>query len=196
MNKLTEAVRSSTPGRFFLALRGMILVLILTDNIVEAVKSLHGFRLSRGNGVGVDVGCGAGLGMTQLLRYDYQRDTIGDHQGGVGVTEAMNGDLRHPRPGNKATEPLRNTVGEQWGSRVGGEYPPVLILPDVTHLLPLAILPRLVLQQHHNGRSGEKQRAGRGGRLGRADIDALPREIIGGLPDCDRVLVQVYVLPA
>ena len=112
------------------------------------------------------------------------------------MPQAMDGDLRHPRSGNEFAEPLRHAVGEYGSAGVGGEHPPVLVLPSIPQLAPLLVLPVLVFQEHHHGSSRDKQGAGGAGRLGRADIHALPREVIEGLPDGDCVLVQIHVLPA
>ena len=112
------------------------------------------------------------------------------------MPQAVNSDLRHPRSGNEFAEPLRHTVGKYGSAGVSGEHPPVLVLPGVPHLAPLLVLPPLVLQKHHHCSGREKQGAGGAGRLGRADIYALPGEIVGGLPDGDCVLVQIHVLPA
>ena len=112
------------------------------------------------------------------------------------MPQAMDGDLRHPRSGNEFAEPLRHAVGEYGSAGVGGEHPPVLVFPSIPQLAPLLVLPVLVFQEHHHGSSRDKQGAGGAGRLGRADIHALPREVIGGLPDGDCVLVQIHVLPA
>ena len=112
------------------------------------------------------------------------------------MPQAVNRHLRHTRPGNKAAEPLRQAVREHGRPGVGGEHPPVLILPGVSQLPPPGVLPGSIFQQQHNSRSGDGQRPGRGGGLRCADIDPLTGQIVGGLADGDGMPVQVYVLPA
>lgn len=99
---------TSTYGRCFLVLLGLFYGRLLPEKIVETVEGLHGLCLGGRYGVGVDVRRGAGLGMAQLLGYHHQGNAVGNHQRGVGVPQAMYGDLRHPGPGNKAAEPLRH----------------------------------------------------------------------------------------
>ena len=64
------------------------------NKIIESAKGLHGFCLGRRYGMGIDVGCGAGLGVIQLPGNHHQGNAVGDHQGGVGVPEAMHCHLR------------------------------------------------------------------------------------------------------
>ena len=99
--------------------------------------------------MGMDIGRGGGLRMAQLLGYHHQGNTVGNHQSGVSVPQAVNRDFRHPGSGNELAEPLRHAVGEDGGPGVGGEHPPVLVPPGVPQLGPLFVLPPLILQEHH-----------------------------------------------
>lgn len=97
----------------------------LAYQIGEAVKSLHGFRLSGGDGVCINVSGGAGLGVAHLFGNGNQRHPVSNHQGGVGVLLWHNKDKSKTPCGATGWRfvfilfPLKN--GPKMGPAGGGE---------------------------------------------------------------------------
>ena len=92
----------------------------------------------------VDLAGRCRVGVTESCGDGGQRDTGVDHQGGVRVAEAVDGDVRQVVPSYKITEPTAYRIRVD-GCSIGLGEKTVTIYPSIAHTQSALSLPTLVL---------------------------------------------------
>ncbi len=142
----------------------------------------------------VDLACGGRVGVAEAGGYGSQWDTGVDHQRGVRMAEAVDGDVRQVVRSYEITEPAsyrvrmdRHTVGL-------GEQT-VTVYPSVAHAEALLSLPAFVFLEQLDGNRGRFDVARGAVVLGRVRNDPLVRDVQRGALDVDDGGLEVDVLP-
>lgn len=107
----------------------------------------------------VDLARGCRVGVTEAGGDGGQRDAGVDHQRGVRMAEAVDGDVRQVVRSYKVTEPTADGIRMDWHTVRLGEQA-VAIYPSVAHAEALLSLPPFVLLEQLDGNRGRFDVAG------------------------------------
>lgn len=146
------------------------------------------------DGVDIDLARGCRIGVTEAGGDGGDRDAGVDHQRGVGMSEAVDGDVRQIVRTDEVAEPTADGVGVDRRTVRLGEQP-VAISPTVTHREPSLCLPTFVLLEQLNRYRRGFDVAGGAVVLRRLGDDPLVRDVQRGALDADDGGLEVDVLP-
>ena len=142
----------------------------------------------------VDLARGCRVGVTESGGYRRQRDAGVDHQRGVGMAQAVDGDVRQIVGTDEVAEPASYRVRMDRHTVELGEQA-VTVYPSVAHAEALLSLPPFVLLEQLDGDSRSLDVARRAVVLGGIGDDALVRDVQRGALDADDGGLEVDVLP-
>lgn len=146
------------------------------------------------DGVDIDLARGCRVGVAEAGGYGSQWDTGVDHQRGVGMAQAVDGDIRQVVRSHEVTEPTADGVRMDRHTVGLGEQA-VAVYPSVAHREPSLCLPPFVLLEQLDGNRGRFDVARRAIVLGGIRDDALVRDVQRGALDADDGGLEVDVLP-
>lgn len=116
------------------------------------IELLGGGCVGGPDGVDVDLARGGRVGVAEAGGYGSQWDAGVDHQGGVRVAEAVDGDVRQVVCTDEITEPASYCIRvDRHTVRLGEQA--VAIYPSVAHAEALLSLPAFVLLEQLDGDS-------------------------------------------
>lgn len=118
----------------------------------DEVELLGGGCVGGLDGVDVDLARGCRVGVAEAGGYRRQRDAGVDHQRGVRMAEAVDGDVRQVVRSYEITEPTPYRIRMDWHTVRLGEQA-VAIYPSVAHAEALLSLPAFVLLEQLDGDS-------------------------------------------
>ena len=160
----------------------------------DEVELLGGGCVSGLDGVGVDSGGCGWIGVAEAGGDGRERDAGVDHQRGVGMAQAMDGDVRQVVRSNEVAEPAPYRIRMDWHTVRLGEQA-VTIYPSVAHRKAALSLPSFVLPEQLDGNSRRFDIARGAVVLGRVRNDPLVRNVQRGALDADDGGLEVDVLP-
>ena len=160
----------------------------------DQVELLGGGCVGGLDGVDVDLACGGRVGVAEAGGYGSQWDAGVDHQGGVRVAQAVDGDVRQVVRSYEITEPTADGVRVDRHTVGLGEQA-VAIYPSVAHRKALLSLPSFILFEQLDGDSGRFDVAHGAVVLGGVSDDALVRNVQRSALDADDGGLEVDVFP-
>ena len=160
----------------------------------DQVELLGGCCVGGLDGVDIDLARGGRVGVTEAGGDGGDRDAGVDHQRGVRMAEAVDGDVRQVVRTDEITEPTSDGIRMDWHTVRLGEQA-VTVYPSVAHAEALLSLPALVLLEQLDGDSRGFDVARGAVVLGRIRDDALMRDVQRGALDADDGSIEVDILP-
>ena len=144
--------------------------------------------------MGVDLAGRCRVGVAEAGGDGRDRDAGVDHQRGVGMAQAVDGDVRQVVCANEVTEPTADGIGMD-GHTVGLGEQAVAVYPSVAHREPSLCLPTFILFEQLDGYCRSLDVARGAGVLGGVSDDALERDVERGALDADDGGLEVDIFP-
>ena len=160
----------------------------------DHIELLGGCCVGGLDGVDIDLARGCRVGVAEAGGDGGQRDAGVDHQGGVRVAQAVDGDVRQVVRSYEITEPTPYRIGVDRHTVWLGEQA-VTVYPSVAHAEALLSLPPFVLLEQLDGNRGRFDVARGAVVLGGIGDDALMRDVQRGALDADDGGLEVDIFP-
>ena len=165
------------------------------DGIQEIVHHFCRCSCCTLNCVGVYLRCGVRCAVAQSSCYGSDRHTVGNLQGGIGMPQAVNMDLREICCFDEAAEPTGQGVRMHGRSILGNKYLS-FFLPRLTDTQEQLSLPCAVYLQGSKRGCGSFDCPATGSGFGFRFINAFFREILQRSFNGDQVVFKINVTPA